>query len=115
MGHHFCVPWLNQGDNRWPPAIATQLEKLFRLRLFAHTRRQVELKDHGRIKTKDIQREGSLPITKKKKHTHSSHRGTKKSACAAFALANLLQKAKSGSSWRLSSEQFGGTECSDLL
>ena len=57
MGHHLCVPWLNQGDNLWPPAIATQLEELLRLRLFAHTRRQVELKDHGRRKTKDIQRE----------------------------------------------------------
>ena len=30
----------------------------------------------------------------------------------AFALANLLQKANSGSSWRLTSEKFGGTECS---
>ena len=48
----------------------------------------------------------TLPITKKNKHTaHSSHRGTKKSICTAFALANLLQKANSGSSWRLSSEQ----------
>ena len=48
----------------------------------------------------------------KEKQAHSSHRGTKKSTCAAFALANLLQKANSGSSWRLSSEQVGGTECS---
>ena len=28
------------------------------------------------------------------------------------ALANSLQKANSGSNWRLSSEQVGGTECS---
>jgi len=48
----------------------------------------------------------------KEKQAHSSHRGTKKSTCAAFALANFLQKANSGSSWRLSSEQVGGTECS---
>jgi len=49
---------------------------------------------------------------RQEKQAHSSHRCTKKSTCAAFALANLLQKANSGSSWRLSSEQFGGTECS---
>ena len=31
---------------------------------------------------------------------------------AAYAPANLLQKANSGSNWRLSSERVGGTECS---
>jgi len=38
--------------------------------------------------------------------------GLRKKYMSSFALANLLQKANSGSSWRLSSEQFGGTECS---
>jgi len=33
-------------------------------------------------------------------------------SCAAFVLENLLQKANSGSNWRLSSGQVGGTECS---
>ena len=51
----------------------------------------------------------TLPITKKNKHTVVTE-APKKSTCAAFALANLLQKANSGSSWHLSSEQFGGTE-----
>ena len=37
---------------------------------------------------------------------------TKIKYCAAFAPANLLQKANSGSNWRLSSEQVGRTECS---
>ena len=32
--------------------------------------------------------------------------------CAAYAPANSLQKANSGSNWRLSSGQVGGTECS---
>ena len=36
----------------------------------------------------------------------------KECTCAAYAPANLLQKANSGSNWRLSSEQVGGTECS---
>ena len=54
----------------------------------------------------------SISPNNKEKQAQSSHRGTKKSTCAAFAQANLLQKANPGSSWRLSSEQFGGTECS---
>jgi len=45
-----------------------------------------------------------------RKQAHSSRRGTK-STCAAFALANSLQKANSGSNC-LSSEQVGGTEFS---
>ena len=53
----------------------------------------------------------TLPITKKNKRTVVTE-APKKCTCAAFALANLLQKANSGSSWRLSSEQVGGTECS---
>ena len=40
----------------------------------------------------------TLPITKKNKHTVVTE--APKSTCAAFALANLLQKANSGSSWR---------------
>ena len=52
------------------------------------------------------------PITNnKEKQVHSSHRGTKYT-WAAYALANLLQNANSGSNCRLSSEQVGGTECS---
>ena len=53
----------------------------------------------------------TLPITKKTKHTVVTV-AHKKYTYAAFALANSLQKANSGSNWRLSSEQVGGTEFS---
>jgi hypothetical protein len=53
----------------------------------------------------------TLPITKKNKYTVVTE-AQKECTCAAYALAKLLQKANSGSNWRLSSEQVGGTECS---
>ena len=53
----------------------------------------------------------TLPITKKNKRTVVTE-APKKSTCAAFALENFLEKANSGSNWRLSSERVGGTECS---
>ena len=36
----------------------------------------------------------------------------KECTCAAYVLANLLQKANSGSKWRLTPEQVGGTKYS---
>ena len=53
----------------------------------------------------------TLPKTKKVKYTAATE-AHKECTWAARALANLLQKANSGSNWRLSSEQVGGTECS---
>jgi len=49
------------------------------------------------------------PIAKKIKYTVVTE-AHKECTCAAYAPANLLQKANSGSNWRLSSEQVGGTE-----
>jgi len=53
----------------------------------------------------------TLLITKKDKYSVVTE-VHKECTCAACALANSLQKANSGSNWRLSSEQVGGTECS---
>jgi len=53
----------------------------------------------------------TLPITKKNKYTVVTE-AHKECTYAAYAPANLLQKANSGSNWRLSSERVGGTECS---
>jgi len=54
---------------------------------------------HARLRSSLVK---TLPITKKNKHTVVTE-APQKSTCAAFALANLLQKADSGSNWRLSS------------
>jgi len=53
----------------------------------------------------------TLPITKKNKSTVVTE-AHKECTYAAYAPANLLQKANSGSNWRLSSERVGGTEFS---
>jgi len=53
----------------------------------------------------------TLPITKKNKYTVVTE-AHKERTYAAYAPANLLQKANLGSNWRLSSERVGGTECS---
>jgi len=48
----------------------------------------------------------TLPIIKKNKCAVVTE-ARKEFTCAAFALANFLQKANSGFNWRLSSEQAG--------
>jgi len=50
----------------------------------------------------------TLPNNKENKYTAPTE-AQKECTCAAYALANSLQKANSGSDWRLFSEQVGGT------
>ena len=50
-----------------------------------------------------------ITITKKNKYTVVAE-AHKECTYAAYTPANLLQKANSGSNWRLSSERVGGTE-----
>ena len=53
----------------------------------------------------------TLPITKNIKYSVVTE-AHKDRTYAAYAPANLLQKANFGSNWSLSSERVGGTECS---